>query len=221
MTGPGRRVVDLAHTITEGLVTYPGIPVPTLGSHLSFDGSVGVYAEGTEFSMGTITMAANTGTYLDTPAHRYRHGQDLADFPLERMVDLEGVVLATTERSIGAAALAHLDVRGKAVLVATGHDRHFGAEAYAVDHPHLTADAAGWLVERGAALVGIDSINIDGTHTGERPVHTALLAAGIPVVEHLTGLDQLPPTGFRFTAAPPKVAGLGTFTVRAFALVPT
>lgn len=221
-----RRVVDLAHVITEGMVTYPGIPAPRLGSHLTFDESVGAYAPGTEFSMGTVDIAANTGTYLDTPAHRFRDGVDLAGFPLERMADLEGVVvrvadgLRTGERpAVGPLALAGLEVAGRAVLVETGHARHWGTDAYAVDHPFLTADAADWLVDRGAALVGIDSLNIDGTHTGERPVHTALLAAGIPVVEHLTNLEALPPTGFRFTAAPPKVAGLGTFTVRAFAVV--
>ena len=221
-----RTVVDLAHTVTDGMVTYPGIPAPSLGSHLSFDDSAGVYAPGTEFSIGMITMATNTGTYLDTPAHRYRSGDDLSAFPLERMVDLDGVVVRVADRlgdgrppAVDAAALAGLDVAGRAVLVETGHARHWGTDAYFRDHPYLTAGAADRLVEGGAALVGIDSLNIDGTHTGERPVHSRLLAAGIPVVEHLAGLDRLPETGFRFTAAPPKVAGLGTFTVRAFAVV--
>lgn len=225
-----RAVVDLAHVITDGLVTYPGIPAPALGSHLSFDDSADHYAPGTEFSIGMITMATNTGTYLDTPAHRYRGGNDLAAVPLDRMADLEGLVvrvadgvgdgLDTGERpEIDVLALAAHEVRGRAVLVETGHARHWGTDAYFCDHPYLTAAAAGWLVEHGAALVGIDSLNIDGTHTGERPAHSLLLAAGIPVVEHLTNLDQLPPTGFRFTAAPPRVAGLGTFTVRAFAVV--
>ena len=194
-----RHVVDLAHEITDGMVTYPGIPAPTFGSHLSFDESASHYAPGTEFSIGMITLATNTGTYLDTPAHRYRDGDDLSALPLDRMVDL--------------------DVTGRAVLVETGHARHWGTDAYFSDHPYLTADAADWLVEHGAALVGIDSLNIDGTSTGERPAHSRLLAAGIPVVEHLTGLDRLPDDGFRFSAAPPRVAGLGTFTVRAFAVV--
>ncbi len=221
-----RRVVDLAHVITDGLITYPGIPAPTLGTHLTYDDSAGVYAPGTEFTIGMITMATNTGTYLDTPAHRYRGGDDLAAAPLERMVDLEGLVmrvadgLAVGDRpEIDVPALAAHDVAGRAVLVETGHARHWGTDAYFHDHPYLTEAAAGWLVEQGATLVGIDSLNIDGTHTGERPAHSTLLAAGIPVVEHLTNLDQLPPTGFRFTAAPPKVAGLGTFTVRAFAVI--
>lgn len=225
-----RRVVDLAHEITDGMVTYPGIPAPALGSHLSFDESAGHYAPGTEFSIGMITLATNTGTYLDTPAHRYRAGDDLASVPLDRMADLDGVVVRTADRvaaallageppAIGPAALEGADVTGRAVLVETGHARHWGGDAYFADHPYLTADTADWLVDHGAALVGIDSLNIDGTATGERPVHSRLLAAGIPVVEHLTGLDRLPADGFRFTAAPPKVAGLGTFTVRAFAVV--
>jgi kynurenine formamidase len=212
------RIVDLAHTVTDGLITYPGIPAPSLGSHLDFDGSVGKYAPGTEFSIATITMAANTGTYLDTPAHRYRDGVDLAGFPLERMVDLPGVCVRASGVA-DAGAFAGVDVAGRAVLVATGHSRHWATDDYFHDHPYLTADAAQHLAGAGATLVGIDSLNIDGTHTGERPAHTILLAAGIPVVEHLTGLDQLPDTGFRFTAAPPKVEGMGTFTVRAFAVV--
>jgi len=221
-----RHIVDLAHEITDGMVTYPGIPAPTLGSHLSFDESAGHYAPGTEFSIGMITLATNTGTYLDTPAHRYRAGDDLAALPLDRMVDLDGLVLrvAGEPTAIDVAALTgpggdEIAVAGRAVLVETGHSRHWGTDAYFTDHPYLTGEVADWLVERGAALVGIDSLNIDGTGTGERPVHSRLLAAGIPVVEHLTGLDHLPDRGFRFSAAPPKVAGLGTFTVRAFAVV--
>lgn len=221
-----RHVVDLAHVITDGLVTYPGIPAPSLGSHLSFDDSASVYAPGTEFTIGMITLATNTGTYLDTPAHRYRGGDDLAVAPLERMVDLDGLVIRvgdTVDRGerpeVDVPSLAAHDVAGKAVLVETGHARHWGTDAYFHDHPYLSAAAADWLVEHGATLVGIDSLNIDGTHTGERPVHSTLLAAGIPVVEHLTNLDRLPQSGFRFTAAPPKLAGLGTFTVRAFAVV--
>jgi arylformamidase len=229
-TTPSRRLVDLAHAITDGMVTYPGLPAPSVGSHMTFDESVGRYAPGTEFTIGTITMATNTGTYLDTPAHRYRDADDLAVLPLERCADLEGVVLRVAgaiaaRRSAGEPPAVDVpdldgtDVRGKAVLVETGHSNHWGTDAYFADHPYLTAAAADRLVDRGAVLVGIDSLNIDATATGDRPVHSRLLAEGIPVVEHLTGLDRLPATGFRFTAAPPKVAGLGTFTVRAFAVV--
>jgi kynurenine formamidase len=232
MTEPAhaRRVVDLAHEISDGMTTYPGIPGPELGVHLSFDDAAAVYAPGTEFTIGMISLATNTGTYLDTPYHRFRDGADLAGVPLERMVDLDGLVvraadvvaarlLAGERPEVDVRLLAEHDVAGKAVLVETGHARHWGTESYFADHPYLTDEAARWLVDHGATLVGIDSLNIDGTHTGERPVHTRLLDAGIPVVEHMVGLDELPDAGFRFSAPPPKVAGLGTFTVRAFAVI--
>ncbi len=224
-----RRVVDLSHPITQGMVTYPGIPGPVLGTHLSFEESASHYATGTEFFIGTISMAANTGTYLDTPAHRYRGGEDLAGLALERMVDLDGLVARLTPRSVPdrraideadlRAALAGQELAGRAVLVHTGHSTRWGTPDYFTDHPYLTDDAVEFLVSVGPALVGIDSLNIDSTHTGRRPAHSWLLAARIPIVEHLTKLEELPIAGFRFTAAPPAVAGLGTFPVRAFAVV--
>jgi kynurenine formamidase len=230
MSATRRRIIDLAHTITDGMTTYPGLPAPSLGSHMTFEESAGRYASGTEFAIGMVTMATNTGTYLDTPAHRYRGADDLAALPLERCADLDGVVVRVAEvvaarradgrpPAVDARDLDGTDVQGRAVLVATGHARHWGTDAYFAGHPYLTAAAADRLVEGGAALVGIDSLNIDGTATGERPVHSRLLAAGIPIVEHLAPLDELPDTGFRFTAAPPSVAGLVAFTVRAFAVI--
>jgi kynurenine formamidase len=224
-----RRVIDLSHIITDGLVTYPGIPAPVIGHHLTFDESASHYAAGTEFSIGTISMAANTGTYLDTPAHRYRDGEDLSELSLERMVDLDGLVVRARIRpSIGgraidesllAGALDGIGLAGRAVLIETGHSDLWGTPGYFVDHPYLTDDAVEFLVSAKPALVGIDSLNIDSTSTGRRPAHSWLLAARIPVVEHLTGLDRLPDNGFRFTAAPPAVRGMGTFPVRAFAIV--
>jgi kynurenine formamidase len=224
-----RRVVDLSHVITDGMITYPGIPGPELGAHLTFDESASHYAAGTEFSIGTISMAANTGTYLDTPAHRYRDGEDLSVLSLERMVDLDGVVVRARTRTTAGGraidetqlltALDGVELAGRAVLIETGHSDLWGTAGYFDEHPYLTDDAVEFLVSVRPALVGIDSLNIDSTHTGRRPAHTWLLAARIPVVEHLTGLDQLPDTGFRFTAAPPAVRGMGTFPVRAFAIV--
>jgi len=224
-----RRIVDLSHPIQHGMVTYPGIPAPVIGSHLTFDESAAHYATGTEFSIGTISMAANTGTYLDTPAHRYRDGEDLSQVSLERMVDLAGVVVRARERrTVGGRAIdeAHLrralgatDPAGAAVLIDTGHGDRWGTPEYFADHPYLTDDAVEYLVSAKPALVGIDSLNIDSTHTGRRPAHSWLLAARIPVVEHLTGLADLPDTGFRFTAAPPAIRGMGTFPVRAFAIL--
>lgn len=214
-------LIDLSHPVEDRMVTYPGLPGPEIGVHLSFEGSHDVYAAGTEFSIGKISMIANTGTYLDTPGHRYRDGHDLGELPLERCADLPLVVIDAAG-AIGpdvldeAAGLAEA-----AVLFRTGWDVHWRTPRYgAPEHPYLTGDCAAALVTVGASLVGIDSVNIDGTATGERPAHSTLLAAGIPVVEHLTGLGRLPGTGARFFAVPPLVHGLATFPVRAFAHLP-
>ncbi|MPV36279.1 cyclase family protein [Georgenia subflava] len=213
-------LVDLSHDIEHGMLTYPGLPGPEIGEHLTFDASRESYAAGTEFAIGRISMVANTGTYLDTPAHRYRDGHDLAGLALERCADLPAVVV-DADGVVEADAFAGLAVSGAAVLLRTGWDRHWGTDRYGDPaHPSLTAEGARALVDGGAVLVGIDSVNIDATTTGERPAHSLLLGAGIPVVEHLTNLAELPTTGARFTAVPPKVRGMATFPVRAFAVVP-
>ncbi|QEO08740.1 cyclase family protein [Protaetiibacter larvae] len=221
---PGRRVVDLSHVIREGLVTYPGLPAPVITPHLTREDSRGHYAEGTEFAMDIITMIGNTGTYLDSPWHRYAGGPDLAGLELASLVDLPAEVFHLTDlttRGIPAEVLFDREVRGKAVLLHTGWDRLFGTPEYGVDAPFLTAEGVSYLVEQGAALVGIDSLNIDDVVPhGERPAHSGLLGAGIHVVEHLTNLGALPPSGARFTAAPPPVEGFGTFPVRAYATLP-
>ncbi len=215
------RLIDLSHEIEDGMVTYPGLPAPTIRDWLSRDKSTARYAAGTTFQMGMIEMLANTGTYIDAPSHRYEQGKDVAGYALEQVADLPGVLVTATARgrAIEAGAFAGIDARGKAVLVRTGWDRHWRTEQYGKGHPFLTAAAARWLVDAGAALVGIDSLNIDDDTDGTRPVHTTLLGAGIPIVEHLCGLGQLPRDGFRFFAVPPKVKGIGSFPVRAFALV--
>jgi kynurenine formamidase len=216
------RAIDLSHTIYDGLVTYPGLPAPAIRDHLSRVDSRKSYAPGTEFHIGRIEMVANTGTYLDSPSHRFEGKSDLSELRLDVLADLDGTVVRPPRgpRPIDASALDGVEVRGKAVLVETGWDRHFGTPAYASGHPFLTRDAAQRLADAGAALVGIDSLNIDDTADGTRPAHTILLGAGIPIVEHLTGLAALPAQGFRFFAVPPKVRGMGTFPVRAFGLVP-
>jgi arylformamidase len=218
------RVVDLSHPIRAGLVTYPGLPAPVITPHLTREDSRGKYAPGTEFAMDVITMIGNTGTYLDSPFHRYADGRDLAALDLSTLVGLRAEVFHLDDawdaqrRGIGAETLADRDVRGAAVLLHTGWNRHFGTAAYGKGAPFLTADGAAYLIEAGATLVGIDSVNIDDTESGgERPAHTLLLGAGVHIVEHLTNLGSLPPQGTRFTAAPPAVEGFGTFPVRAFA----
>lgn len=215
-----RRLVELSHPLRDGMVTVPGLPAPRITAHETHAQSRGRYAPGTEFHFAHISMVGNTGTYVDAPFHRYEGGTDLAGVPLESLADLEGLVVrAEGLPVITRELLLPLDVRGRAVLVHTGWSRHWGTERYLSGHPHLTEGAAEFLVEQGAALLGIDSQNVDGTEDGERPVHTRLLAAGIPVVEHLTGLEALPPHGFRLHAAPPRITGVGTFPVRAYAIV--
>lgn len=217
------RLVDLSHTVAHGLVTYPGLPAPVIGEHLSREASRAHYAEGTTFQIGRIEMVANTGTYLDAPSHRFEGAPDLADLDLAQLADLPGVVVDAPPdaREIGSDRLPDGDLRGHAVLFRTGWSRHFATPRYAEGHPFLAGALADALVRRGVALAGIDSLNIDDIAGGSRPVHTALLRAGIPIVEHLCGLDALPRTGFRFFAVPVKVRGLGTFPVRAFARVET
>jgi kynurenine formamidase len=202
-------------------VTYPGLPVPVISDHLSREMSRTRYAPGTEFQIGRIDMVATTGTYLDAPFHRYPDGIDLAGLGLDRLADLDGVVVRCTTRpapAIDVPAFRDAAVRGRAVLVHTGWDRHWGTPAYGVGNPFLTRAAAEFLIQGGAKLVGIDSLNIDDPTDGTRPAHTALLGAGIPIVEHLTGLERLPDAGFRFFAVPPMVRGMGSFPVRAFAI---
>jgi kynurenine formamidase len=216
------RLIELSHEISDGLVTYPGLPTPQIDEYLTREASRARYAAGTEFSIGRITMVANTGTYLDTPFHRFADGTDLAGLRLEQVADLDGVlvrVVGASERAIGTDRLDGLEVGGRAVLIHTGWARHWATPAYGEGHPFLTAEGAAWLAERGAVLVGIDSLNIDDAADGTRPAHTSLLRAGIPIVEHLTGLEQIPLSGFRFTAAPPRVAGLATWPVRAYAVI--
>lgn len=217
-----RKLVELSHRIVPGMTTYPGLPGPEISAYLTREDSRAGYAPGTEFAIDRIALVGNTGTYLDTPYHRYADGHDLAELPLGRIADLPTVVIRTEgsrSRAIDVGALAPYDVNGKAVLLHSGGDRDFGTPAYAEEAPYLTAAGAQWLADNGAALVGIDSVNIDDIDDRGRPAHTILLAAEIPIVEHLTGLDKLPPTGARFTAAPPLFARFGTFPVRAFAIV--
>ncbi len=212
-------LIDLSHTVEHGLITYKGLPAPIVCDFLSREDSRQIYAAGSEFHIGKIEMVANTGTYVDSPFHRYADGKDLSELTLESLADLEGVVVHDGGRAIGRAAFGNLDLRGKAVLVQTGWDRHWATEQYFEGHPFLTAEAAQHLVDSGAALAGIDSLNIDDTADLSRPAHSILLRAGIPICEHLCNLDALPAGGFRFFAVPVKVKRFGTFPVRAFGMV--
>ena len=213
-------LVDLSQDVEAGMITYPGLPGPVISDHLSRLDSRSHYEPGTEFLIGRIDMVGNTGTYLDTPFHRFEDGHDLAGLALEDVADLPGMCIAGPGPELGPEVIAGLDVTGRAVLFNTGWDRHWRTDTYGdPDHPFVSAGLVDALVEGGAVLVGIDSVNIDDTRGGGRPAHSGLLAAGIPVVEHLTGLDQLVGKEFAFFAVPPKVRGFGTFPVRAFAVL--
>jgi kynurenine formamidase len=202
------------------MITYPGLPGPEITDHMSRAESRPRYASGTEFHIGRITMVANTGTYVDVPFHRFEGGADLSEVPLSRFVDLAGVAVSTADRAIGPEVFDGVDVAGRAVLIHTGWCQHWTTPRYGeTDHPFLSAAAVQWLVARRPSIVGIDSVNIDCMSDLARPAHTGLLRAGIPIVEHLTGLDLLVGIPFRFHAAPVAVVGMGTFSVRAYAIV--
>jgi kynurenine formamidase len=217
------RLVDLSHPITAGMTTLPGLPGPELSIHLSREAAVEHYAPGTTFEIGRISMIANTGTYVDSPHHRFADGVDLAGLTLEQLADLPAIVIDAAGQPGGAIDVSLVDgleVTGRAVLFRTGDSARFGTPEYVVDPSFLTRRTAERLVSEGATLVGIDAANIDDMNDPERPAHTVLLAAGVPIVEHLTALEALPADGARFTAVPPRVVGFGTFPVRAFALLP-
>jgi arylformamidase len=214
------RFIDLGHTVEHGLVTYKGLPPPSVTDYMTREESRQHYAHGTEFHIGRIEMVGNTGTYVDSPFHRYSNGNDLSELPLESLADLPGILIN------GSCVLPNnpdlfegKDLAGKAVLIHTGWSRYWHTERYFDDPPFLTRKSAEVLVKSKAALVGIDSMNIDDIHDKSRPVHTILLKANIPIVEHLNNLEELPTEDFRFFAVPVKVKSFGTFPVRAFAIV--
>ncbi len=215
------HLIDLSHTIQHGLLTYKGLPAPVVSDYLSREASRTQYEEGVSFQIGSIEMVANTGTYIDSPFHRYADGEDVSELELRILANLDGIVFhaATGVREIGRDLFRGAELKEKAVLIHSGWDLHWETEQYSEDHPFLTRDAAEHLRDAGAALVGIDSYNIDNTSDGARPVHSVLLGAGIPIVEHLCNVAVLPEQGFKFYAVPVKVRGMGTFPVRAFAVV--
>lgn len=222
MSNHPHRLIDLSHTVEAGMTTYPGLPGPIICDFWSRQSTEGHYSPGTTFQIGKIEMVANTGTYVDAPFHRYADGVDLAGLRLEQLADLDTVVVRPDlhgQRAVDYTHLKGLAVRGRAVLVQTDWSRHWRTPTYGEGHPYLTRDAAAWLAEAGAVLVGIDSLNIDDTRDGDRPVHTILLGAGIPIAEHLTNLAALPDKNVRFHAVPVKVAGMGSFPVRAYGVI--
>ncbi len=214
------RHIDLSHVITDGMETYPGLPTPRISDHLTREAAEEIYGPGITFQIGMVNLCTNTGTYIDVPFHRFADGHDLTELPLDRVANVEAVVVdAIGEREVHLNADHLSEVSSKAVLIRTDHSQHFGTEQYFIDHPYLSTSSAELLVELGVACVGIDTLNIDSTEGGDRPVHTTLLGSEIPIIEHMKDLALLPERGAKFTAVPPKIQGAGTFTVRAFATV--
>jgi arylformamidase len=215
------KLVDLSHEVEHGMITYKGLPAPIVCDYLSREESRTHYAGGTEFQIGKIEMVANTGTYVDSPFHRFADGIDLSELPLESLADLEAVVVHAQEygRAIPGEAFDGVSIAGKALLIHTGWARHWRTDQYFEGHPFLTKQAAQYLAESKVAFVGIDTFNIDDTTDGTRPAHTSLLGNRIPICEHMCGLENLPDSGFRFHAAPVKVKAFGTFPVRAYAVL--
>ena len=215
------RLIDLSHEVEHGMITYRGLPAPIICDFLSREESRKHYASGTEFNIGKIEMVANTGTYVDSPFHRFADGIDLAELPLESLADLDAIVVHGQDsgRAISAEMFEGRELRGKAVLIHTGWARHWRTDQYFEGHPFLTREAAQYVADAGAAFVGIDTYNIDDTTDGTRPAHTILLGNRIPICEHMSGLENLPERGFRFHAAPVKVRAFGTFPVRAYAVL--
>jgi kynurenine formamidase len=216
-----KKLIDLSHEVEQGMITYKGLPAPIICDYLSREASREHYTVGTEFYIGKIEMVANTGTYVDSPFHRFADGIDLSELPLESLADLEGMVVHVQNlgRSISAKPFQDLELKGKAVLIRTDWSRHWRTDRYFEGHPFLTREAAEFLAEAGAAFVGIDTYNIDDTNDGTRPAHTILLGNRIPICEHMCRLENLPNGGFRFHAAPVKVKAFGTFPVRAYAVL--
>jgi kynurenine formamidase len=213
--------IELSHKIEDGMRTYTGLPGPVIRDYLSREDSREHYAPETTFQIGKIEMVANTGTYIDAPFHRYETGNDLSTLDIASMANLDGLVIHVAEvtRALKPEIFNGRDVKDKAVLIHTGWSRHWGGDRYFEDHPYLTRQSAEYLKSAGAVLVGIDSLNIDDNTDGTRPAHTILLGADIPIVEHLCNLGALPDSGFRFFAVAAPIKGMGSFPVRAFAII--
>ncbi len=215
------RLVDLSHILEPDMPSYPGLPVPQFRTWYTHTESAsrGSYEPGTTFQIAVYEIGGNTGTYVDAPFHRYPQGEDFVELALAKLANLAGVVVTVLrEGAIGPEVFQGLDVKGKAVLVRTDWSQRWGGTDYFHSGPFLTADACRLLEESQAALVGIDCANIDDMGDLTRPAHTILLGAGIPIVEHLCALEQLPADNFRFFAVPPAIKGGTSFPVRAFAI---
>ncbi len=217
----GFTLIDVSHKVEDGMQTYKGLPVPIICDYLTREASKSHYEQGTSFQIGVVTLCSNTGTYVDVPFHRYEEGEDLSEISLAKLANLDCIKIVIPEnvQKIEVKHVENIDVKGKAILFQTGWSKHWGSDQYFEEHPFVTEEVAVILRDGGAVFVGIDSYNIDDVSGKARPCHSTLLKAGIPICEHMTGLDQLPNLDFRFFAVPVKMKGMGTFPVRAFGIV--
>ena len=210
------RFVELSHPIVEGMETYRPLPTPRVEVLNDYDASR--YDGKSEFLIASLHLCGNTGTYVDSPRHRFRAAIDLAGLRLEQLADVPVVVADVTQigRAIGPDAVPAGDLHGKAVLFRTDFSRHWGTDSYFHGNRFLTAEASDKLATAGPAFVGIDSLNIDDVADMSRPAHTRLLEAGIPICEHMTNLAAIASGAGRLHAVPIAWVGGATFPVRAY-----
>jgi arylformamidase len=217
----GFTLIDVSHSVNDGMITYKGLPAPIICDYLTREASKKHYAEGTSFQIGVITMASNTGTYVDVPFHRYEDGKDLSEIALSSLANLDGIKITVPDhiKEIGVEHFKNAKIKGKAVLIQTNWSQHWGKDQYFENYPYVNEEAALYLRDNGAVFVGIDTYNIDDTTGKSRPCHSILLHNEIPICEHMTGLSDLPNDNFKFFSVPVKIKGMGTFPVRAFGII--
>ena len=170
------------------------------------------------FHIGLLTICTNTGTYLDVPFHRYADGHDLADLALEQVAGVPAVcsTAAASRRSTSRPTISSGSPGTRCSSAPTTQCTSARERTSRTTRTSSAASAEA-LVAADVACVGIDSMNIDGTATGDRPVHSILLRRGSRSSSTSPTSPRCPDRGFTFTAVPPKIEGAGTFTVRAFA----
>ena len=223
-----RKFIELTHTITDGLISYPGMPPVVIDALYTREMCSSEFHDSADAAalLDQIRMVNISGTYMDSPYHLWDSGYKVSEIPLEKCFDLPLYVVrknpdhrrlhvSDLKAQLGGAAL-----KGAAVVYATGHDKKFMTPAYEEAVPCYTTDAAQWLIDRGVYLCGIDTQLIDDFNHKETgcAVHEIVLGAGSIVCEDMANLDQVPDRGARLYAIPPRVE-MASFPGRVFAVV--
>lgn len=225
------RFVELNHVITNGLISYPGMPPVEISALYTREQCGNTFGGQSAALLDFIKMVNISGTYIDSPYHRFENGYKICDIPLEKCFNLPAFVvdlgLNTDEQGNPVfdvedmqKALDTEDIHGGAVLLHSGHDKKFMTPAYAVKVPYCTPEAAQWLIDRGVYVVGIDTQLIDNFNDkskGDR-VHDTVLGAGSVICEDMKDLDLLPKKGARLYVIAPRVA-MASFPARVFAVI--